>query len=274
MTVVAIKSWKSTKRSGCESSRVRRTSLVGFALVLVVGAATLQAVGERFTDVPIDQSGAADDMAHLIATVAPDAGAIIRPHQSDGGVFRAATAGGVLTMPPTLNAPITWAVDAGRQVSVSLPGAQGSARLASDGTVVYTLSSGEDLAVQAMADGGIRAHAIVGGPDSTHSFRFDFGPSVTASLTDAGAVELRRYFGDTIESIGRLEPPWARDANGSAVPTRFSVSGGVVTQDVLASPGNRYPIVADPFWIPVLAVMARFGAHVLQRMAARKFPRI
>jgi hypothetical protein len=172
-------------------------------------------------------------------------------------------------MPSTLHDPITWA-GAGRQVSISLPGTWGPARLASDGTVVYSLGSGEDLAVQAIADGGLRAHAVVRGPDSAHSFRFDFGPSVAASLTDTGAVELRRDVGSAIESIGRVEPPWARDANGSAVPTNFTVSGGVVTQEVRVSPDHRYPIIADPFWIPVLGVMARFGAHVLQRMAARK----
>jgi uncharacterized protein DUF4258 len=270
MTIVAVNSWKWAKWSACGSPRVRRRSLVGFGLVLVVGAATLHVANERFTAVPIGQPGAAEDVAHLIAAVAPDAPAIIRPDWSEGGALAAATAGGVWIMPPTLRDPITWTGDAGQPVSVSLRGAPGSARLASDGTVVYSLGSGGDLAVQALASGGIRAHAIVRAPDSTHTFQFDFGSPVVASLTDAGAVELRRQIGDSIESIGRLEPPWARDADGRPVPTRFAVSGGVVTQEVLASPDHRYPIVADPFWIPVLGVMARFGAHVLQRMAARK----
>jgi hypothetical protein len=48
------------------------------------------------------------------------------------------------------------------------------------------------------------------------------------------------------------------------------VRGGVVTQEVLPSGDHRYPIVADPFWIPILGVMAHFGAHVLRQMAARK----
>jgi hypothetical protein len=250
--------------------RARRRSVVGLALVVAVGAASLQGGGDRFPPARTGPAVAADDVARFVAAVAPEVGAITRPRQSEGGDFTAATAGGVLTMPSTLHEPITWAVEAGRQVTVSLPGAQGSARIASDGSVVYSIGSGEDLAVQAMENGGVRAQAIMHGPDSAHSFTFDFGPSVTASLTDTGAVELRRHVGETIESIGRIEPPWARDANGASVPTHFTVSGGVVTQEVLASPAHRYPVVADPFWIPVLGVMARFGAHVLQRMAARK----
>ncbi|MGQ0574060.1 MAG: DUF4258 domain-containing protein [Pseudonocardia sp.] len=52
--------------------------------------------------------------------------------------------------------------------------------------------------------------------------------------------------------------------------TWYTVEGGTVTQHVAPTAAHVYPIIADPFWIPLLAVFARFTAHALQRMAVKK----
>lgn len=54
--------------------------------------------------------------------------------------------------------------------------------------------------------------------------------------------------------VGMLPKPWAKDANGQDVPTRYVVAGGTVTQQVFPNSGTAYPVVADPWFIPAWAV--------------------
>lgn len=49
------------------------------------------------------------------------------------------------------------------------------------------------------------------------------------------------------EPVALIESPWAKDANGRAVPTYFTVEGSEFTQYVDTSAGGyAYPITADP----------------------------
>lgn len=47
--------------------------------------------------------------------------------------------------------------------------------------------------------------------------------------------------------LGRIAAPWARDATGRAVPTRYEIRGSTLVQVVEHRGGNvSYPVVADP----------------------------
>jgi hypothetical protein len=267
--VIASRSW-CWLNSGTPVVGWRRRPFVGLALVAVVGAGALHAVELHPMSISVGQPSEADSVARLIADVAPNAGPIMQPRLAADGAYRVSSAAGVLTLPSTLREPITWTGGAERPVTLVLPRARGQARVASDGTVVYGIGSGAELAVQMFRSGGIRTQSVVRSSDAPHSFSYDFGPSVSVVPNEEGGAELRRLEGGAIASIGRLDAPWAKDADGRVVPTRYVFDGSVVTQEVLASSGHRYPIVADPFWIPVLGVMAHFGSHVLRQMAARK----
>jgi len=51
--------------------------------------------------------------------------------------------------------------------------------------------------------------------------------------------------------IAQLATPWARDANGRDVPTRFEIDGTTVVQVVEhRGAGFAYGITADPWWNP------------------------
>lgn len=61
-------------------------------------------------------------------------------------------------------------------------------------------------------------------------------------IAEAGSVEVKNAAGEIVNVI---LPAWARDANGHAVPTSYSVDGGVLIQTVEHA-GAAYPVVADP----------------------------
>ena len=54
--------------------------------------------------------------------------------------------------------------------------------------------------------------------------------------------------------------PWARDAAGAVVPTRYEVRGTDLVQIVDFTPAHAFPIIADPLWFVVLAAALRAAA--------------
>ena len=48
------------------------------------------------------------------------------------------------------------------------------------------------------------------------------------------------------DTIGFIDPAWAKDASGNDVPTSYSVKGDTVTQSVDLTGVTTYPVVADP----------------------------
>ncbi|MFV0463168.1 MAG: hypothetical protein ACK5MP_08255, partial [Nostocoides sp.] len=66
---------------------------------------------------------------------------------------------------------------------------------------------------------------------------------------------------------GTIAPPWAVDSNGVSVPTEYIISGNTVVQRVYPSVSTAYPVVADPFWIPALMVMAHLTRHAITQAA-------
>ncbi len=68
--------------------------------------------------------------------------------------------------------------------------------------------------------------------------------------------------------IGLFAAPWAKDATGAAVPTHYEIEGTALTQ-VVQHGSAAYPVVADPFWIPLFGLVARWTTHALNQAAKR-----
>ena len=64
--------------------------------------------------------------------------------------------------------------------------------------------------------------------------------------------------------VGFLETPWAVDAAGQDVPTRFTVHDNIVTQEVdLSDPYIQYPVVADPDMWSVIMTAAGCAVEIV-----------
>ncbi|SDQ38072.1 hypothetical protein [Quadrisphaera sp. DSM 44207] len=173
-------------------------------------------------------------------------------------------------------------------ITIGLPEAAAleEAAVADDGTVVFASESDPvDVAVQAI-DTGVRLQTVLA--DASAPARFDHPIDLPAGATikvvgaaqAAAALEAAKtadaiasgeapppaeaivpaedadgqptvvlFVGADGDLLGALAPAWAKDAAGQDVPTRYEVSGDVVTQVVEHADDSRvtYPVVADPY---------------------------
>ena len=75
----------------------------------------------------------------------------------------------------------------------------------------------------------------------------------TPELQPDGSV---RFFDSDGNESGGVASPWAIDANGEEVPTRYTLDGTALIQ-VVDHEGAAYPVVADPVWLAAIVLVAR-----------------
>ena len=106
--------------------------------------------------------------------------------------------------------------------------------------------------MQPLIDGSLRAAVVVrsAAAPKSYAFRLTLPDDVGALRNAAGGVDLvrrspsRKVVGTLL--VGRLEVPWAVDANGRAVRTWYAVDGNSIIQHIDFGPASAFPIVADP----------------------------
>ncbi|MFI1950994.1 DUF4258 domain-containing protein [Streptomyces xinghaiensis] len=163
-------------------------------------------------------------------------------------------------------------------VRLGLPGATDApAAAGANGTVVYADADDDfDLAVQPNRD-GVRTLITLRDADAPTEYRFPLdlpADAVTEQLEDGSILVSQGE-----EYLGTFDAPWAKDANGEAVPTDYRIEGGALVQTVRTGPNTAYPVVADPAWFIPLAIVAgrlllttgvkSISRHAAQRMAQR-----
>lgn len=127
-------------------------------------------------------------------------------------------------------------------VSVQLPTA---GRLDAATQVRGEAGEGFGVAVVPTAE-GVQLVVAIDGASSPESFAFglDLPDGYAPEVTSDGAVALRDADG---AEVGYVEQPWAFDAAGAPVETRFVVEGDTLTQVVEHAEADVvYPITADP----------------------------
>lgn len=75
-------------------------------------------------------------------------------------------------------------------------------------------------------------------------FSMDLPTGAVLALTGDGGARVRSRDGLVLSVIA---PPWATDAVGVSVPTRYEIVGTTLVQ-VVQHEGATYPVVADPWW--------------------------
>ncbi|QDW62856.1 hypothetical protein [Oerskovia sp. KBS0722] len=119
---------------------------------------------------------------------------------------------------------------------------------------------GPDYVVQPL-DAGVRIMSILADGGQSERVQYDL------SVPDGGAVLPQEdgalvVLGADGRGVGILEAPWAFDADGREVPTRYVLEGDVLTQVVSHhGKGYTYPIVADPAWSYTLDYASPAGVH-------------
>ena len=216
-------------------SRTLTTCLASATLVLAT-AGIAQAA---------DPDAPATDVAETISAVAPEAGEVLQAAPVADAF--AAQAGPVTVVVPDDAADpvaITSTDPAAPDLTVALPDLAGvdDARQAEDGTLVYTSDADASLAVQPLADGSTRFLSVLDNENAPERYDYTFD-GFDLTLQADGSVLVT----DGGEPVGFVAAPWATDADGVAVPTRYEVDGSTLTQVVEHTAGGfAYPLTADP----------------------------
>ncbi|MDR6866019.1 hypothetical protein J2Y69_000604 [Microbacterium resistens] len=197
----------------------------------------------------------ADAVAEQIAQVAPSASVVTGLTKEEA--FNVSAQNTAVSVPLTLPdfVDVTAEVDGRDQrqtirTAITLPEGFVSAEgtIGADGTVVYadagaSPASRDAIAVQTLADGSTRVQTVLASPTSAHEFGYELDGFTPVQDGEGNFGFLN---GDGI--LVPVASPWAKDANGADVATRYEIRGDRLVQVVTPSASTAYPIVADPTW--------------------------
>jgi hypothetical protein len=247
----------------------RIASVVGLSVVFATTVVSPAFAEDTITDTPREAIEYLQDQAiEQLAPVNSDAVVLDPADQINGAL---------ITIDATSDAPSSESTDPGAIVAVSdaanLPeiapvdtiviGIEALEREGAvegvSGEVAASVSGGDSLVSVRPTASGVQIVSIILNGDSSEEYEY---PLVTPEdmqiyRTVGGAF----VFESTNQAgLGKIEAPWAADANGVSVPTHFELRGKTLVQIVNhVGGGFEYPITADPQWSYSYTAIARTG---------------
>ncbi len=213
--------------------------------LLLLTAAPLSALEAREYSEEISLDSIVNAAKPAIST--PDE-QVLPTRQWKGGYEFSSDRGDAAHLPSNPNGRITLAPQHGTAISVELPFAEHmeEGTQAADGSVLYSSSGDTDFVVQVFGDASVAIHSVIGSPRAPHSIPYDFSlPSAAElKLLSDGAVLVSDSRGDFLALVAK---PWATDAAGRKLETRYEIAGHTLVQIVEPGHNPSYPIVADPY---------------------------
>lgn len=223
--------------------RCRPWSRVGLIGLLASVLVAVSAQGAAATE---SSASATDELADAVVAVAPAESVVAVDESADDGLT-AAVDGADLSVPVDGGDALTVATDEGAEFQLGLPAAADGveAQVASDGSVVYESNEAVDVVAQVLDD-GVRVTTVIADDSAPVTYDYSIDGAVPALQPD-GTVILTDAADPNGEPVGLVEAPWAKDATGKDVPTRYVVEGATLVQHVDHQSGDyEYPVVADP----------------------------
>ncbi|MFD9885169.1 hypothetical protein ACFWZT_27315 [Streptomyces alboflavus] len=235
------------------STHRRQGKFAAAAVAATAGAALFATAIPANADTGSTRAGDAGNAAAVVEK-ATGTGDIAPSAAAPGTPAKAVTAteGGdvTITAPDKANGTLNGATDNG-SFGLTLPDAKGVAGVkAGAGTVVYRdAAAATDIAVQPTTDGGARTLVTLkdGKAPESHRFRLDLPQGTDITPDGRGGFELHRESADGVHvPVGAIDAPWAKDANGDAVPTSYKLDGKDLVQTIETNDKTAFPVVADP----------------------------
>lgn len=251
-----------------------RSRLAGIALV----AASATCVAGL---APAD--AAPDSTARISTSAALDAagGRVAAPQPVVPVADGLATADGRVRLSPDAAGSVRIR-DAAGAVSISLPGGAGAtAEATADGVVYRGVAAATDLVAAPIA-GGAQLMAVLESSSAPRAIPFDVdaGPGTDLVANADGSVDVvstrTTGAGSTVTSRrGVIAAPWAVDATGAAVATRYVLQGNRLVQVVQPSASTVYPVTADPsVKIGLTGVFIHWSRSDAKRLAGVGIPTV
>ncbi|WP_243291289.1 hypothetical protein [Bacillus sp. FJAT-47783] len=165
-------------------------------------------------------------------------------------------------VPNKLEKPIviTDTENPSESLGISLPSEHTDAKAikTDNGTIVYDNSdSSLALAVQPTSE-GVKSLIKIKNATAPKEYKFEIDvPEGSKLITAADYLgeefDTKEVFIVNSENIitSLFSPAWAKDADGSDIPTYYKVEGKTLIQVVEFNEDNVFPIVADPDWVKI-----------------------
>lgn len=234
--------------------KIARRNLTATIAALAVVAGTASQVQAAPT---VPDRGDARGAAQIVAA---RLGPIAHTTSTGDALTADLTADVTARIPMDAHGVVALAGPAPTTLAVSLP-AQAKTHDAvvdNHGAVVYSAESKNDtaLVVEPLASGKVSIQTVIPNAGASNRYTYQLQSGVTAvERTDGGLdlVAVDPASGLKV-GVGSVDAPWAFDASGAVVPTRYEVSGSTFTQVVQLSKSLTYPVVADPtygwsYWV-------------------------
>lgn len=193
----------------------------------------------------VDQTNTTDSALTSIGGIVVEENASA---ESDGDGYVVEAGNTTVDIPDQAQGEIVVTDDAA-DFTIDLPGsnAQAAAKPSSLGGVTYDNADDFTTTVLPKNDGSVQIVTVLESADAPTDYTYTITGSVGShlQLQDDGGVALLSADGDW---EGGVAAPWAKDANGDAVETSYSVDGNTLTQHVSATADTVFPVVADPWW--------------------------
>ncbi len=154
-----------------------------------------------------------------------------------------------VTLPGDPTDGVDIATSTGVEVTLELPFASTAtnATRTDDATVVYDNNNGSSTVPVVHDDGSVAVNTVINDADAPTSYNYEInvGAASRLELAEDGGVVIFDGEGNV---VGGVAAPWAKDANGQAVPTHFQIEGAKLIQVVSHRDADyAYPVVADPW---------------------------
>lgn len=185
---------------------------------------------------PIESSEPAPSVAAAADALARQGSLVEKTAKDSSGHLRTDEAGSV-----------TLGSRSASRISIELPGVAGVEGVATtSGVTVYRSREDPASVVVNPTETGVQVATVLASPDSPSRFTYRIdGPAGSSVVADDGGGA--RVVDRDGETLAVIDAPWARDADGVSVPTRFELDGSSLTQVVDHRVGTyTYPITADP----------------------------
>ncbi len=168
------------------------------------------------------------------------------------------------------------AAGSAQPVTIGLPGVDRGAAVTESGSAVYEDVAPDtslvvhrvDVSATPEIKSAVRTLITIESAAAPirHAFPVDLPAGVRLRLLPDGSVAALDGAGRV---VGGFAAPWAVDAAGAGVSTRFEIVGDTLVQ-VVDHRGATYPVVADPVWfVPIIVAAVRIAAPIVIRAATK-----
>lgn len=249
------------------SSRASRIMVGVLTVSMVCGGSALVAVPAGADEVPESHIGLAETVSAIEDITGTDSLIQVAPGEIHDGI----------TVPE--EATDQAVIDSGGHefAFTQPPGNSSDVYVSPEGTVTYAyedeafnvhLQVLESPDPELLSD-GIRS--LIEIQDATAATEYVFETQVPDGTQLEVAADGSVLGTDPDENIVLIVPaPWAVDAEGEAVPTRYRVEGTDLIQEVDFTATDAFPVIADPVWfIPLVVAGGRIIGQVAVNAATR-----